>query len=103
MQLLRVVDERVVKVEAVDVHMLQRYLAVGEDGMLVHPPASVVNWGGGGGTNTSERDSNSNFNCSAIAVAEIDEIIYMCQSRVEIEYYSVAYFDHVTAFKVQYL
>ena len=41
-QLLRVVDECVVKVEAVDVHVLQRYLAVGEDGMFVDLPASVV-------------------------------------------------------------
>ena len=27
----------------------------------------------------------------------------MCQSRVEIEYYSVVYFDRVTAFKVPYM
>ena len=41
-QLRCVVDERVVKVKAVDVHVLQRYLTVGEDCLLVHPPASVV-------------------------------------------------------------
>ena len=29
--------------------------------------------------------------------------IHMWQSRVEIEDYSVAYFDHIAAFKVPYL
>ena len=28
--------------------------------------------------------------------------MYMWQSRVEIKHYSVAYFDHITAFKVLY-
>ena len=28
--------------------------------------------------------------------------MYMWQSRVEIEHYSVAYFDHITTFKTQY-
>jgi len=26
-------------------------------------------------------------------------IYYMCQSRVEIEHYSVAFFDHITTFE----
>ena len=29
--------------------------------------------------------------------------VHVCQSRVEIEYYFVAYFDRVTAFKASYL
>ena len=29
--------------------------------------------------------------------------LYMWQSHVEIKYYSVTYFDHVTAFKLLYL
>ena len=35
-----------------------------------------------------------------ISMCSLDEKIYTCgKSQVEIEYYSVAYFDHVTTFK----
>ena len=30
-------------------------------------------------------------------------LVYICGSRVENEHYSMTYFDHITAFKVQYL
>ena len=54
------------------------------------------------GSGHETRSPGRIFNLGAVTANKLWEQIYMWQSRLEIEGYSVVYFEHITAFEAQY-